>query len=92
MKVDLPSVSIGGAENRNAPNDTAALSFVENSEAARYVFVAVVIGDVIILAVVMALLCWRECAGGYNHDTISETHPIRLAWWGVLFEIHYRRR
>ena len=38
----------GGAENRNAPNDTAALSFVENSEAARYVFVVVVIGDVMI--------------------------------------------
>ena len=51
----------GGAENRNAPNDTAALSFVENSEVARYVFVMVVIGDVIILAVVMVmtLLCWR---------------------------------
>ena len=40
----------GGAENRNAPNDTAALSlsFVANSEAARYVFVVVVIGDVMI--------------------------------------------
>ena len=38
----------GGAENRNAPNDTAALSFVESSEAARYVFVVVVIGDVMI--------------------------------------------
>ena len=38
----------GGAENRNAPKNTAALSFVENSEAARYVFVVVVIGDVMI--------------------------------------------
>ena len=38
----------GGAENRNAPNDTAALSSVENSEAARYVFVVIVIGDVMI--------------------------------------------
>ena len=38
----------GGAENRNAPNDTAALSFVANSEAALYVFVVVVIGDVMI--------------------------------------------
>ena len=38
----------GGAENRNASNDTAALSFAENSEAARYVFVLVVMGDVII--------------------------------------------
>ena len=37
-------------EIRNAPNDTAALSFVENSEAARYVFVVVVvIGDVMIV-------------------------------------------
>ena len=36
----------GGAENRNAPNDTAALSFVENPEAALYVFVVVVICDV----------------------------------------------
>ena len=27
----------GGAENRNAPNGTAALSFVANSEAARYI-------------------------------------------------------
>ena len=35
-------------EIRNAPNDTAALSFVEISEAARYVFVVVVIGDVMI--------------------------------------------
>ena len=45
-----PAVSGGddGAENRNAPNDTATLSFVENSEAARYVFVVVVIGDVMI--------------------------------------------
>ena len=41
----------GGSENRNAPNDTAALGFVENSEAARYVFVVVVIGDVMSLAV-----------------------------------------
>ena len=38
----------GGTENRNAPNDTAALSFVENSEVARYVLVVVVIGDVMI--------------------------------------------
>ena len=38
----------GGAENRNAPNDTAALSFVGNPEAARYVFVVVVIGDVML--------------------------------------------
>ena len=34
----------GGAENQNVPNDTAAPSFVANSEAARYVFVVVVIG------------------------------------------------
>ena len=33
------SGGVGEAENRNAPNSTAALSFVENSEAARYVFV-----------------------------------------------------
>ena len=40
---------VGEAENRNAPNGTAALSFVENSEAARYVFVmVVVVGDVMI--------------------------------------------
>ena len=50
----------GGAENRNAPKDTAALSFVENSEAARYIFVVVVIGDVMNLAVVTTLLCWRD--------------------------------
>ena len=31
----------GGMEIRKAPNDTAALSFVANSEAARYVFVVV---------------------------------------------------
>ena len=45
-----PAVSGGGgrAENQNAPNGTAALSFVANSEAARYVFVVVVIGDVMI--------------------------------------------
>ena len=48
-----------GAENRNASNDTAALSCVENSGASRYVFVVVVVGDVMNLAVVMALLCWR---------------------------------
>ena len=43
-----PAVSggAGGAENRNAPNGTAALSFVANSEAARYVFVVVVVHDV----------------------------------------------
>ena len=42
-----PAVSggAGGAENRNAPNSTAALSFVANSEAARYVFVVVVVHD-----------------------------------------------
>ena len=33
-------------EIRKAPNDTAALSFVANSEAARYVFVVVVVHDV----------------------------------------------
>ena len=40
----------GGAENRNAPNDTAAaaLGFVEDSEAARYVFVVVVIDDAMV--------------------------------------------
>ena len=38
----------GGAENRNAPNGTAALSSVANSEAARYVFVVVVVHDVMI--------------------------------------------
>ena len=45
-----PAVSggAGGAENRNAPNGTAALSFVENSEAARYVFVVVAAADVMI--------------------------------------------
>ena len=50
-----PAVSCGGggAENRNVPNDTAApLDFVENLEAARYVFVVVVVGDVMNLAVV----------------------------------------
>ena len=35
-------------EIRKAPNDTAALSFVANSEAARYVFVVVVVHDVMI--------------------------------------------
>ena len=35
-------------EIRKAPNDTAALSFIANSEAARYVFVVVVIGGVMI--------------------------------------------
>ena len=45
-----PAVSggAGGAENRNAPNGTAALSFVANSEAARYVFVVVVVHDAMI--------------------------------------------
>ena len=45
-----PAVSggAGGAENRNAPNGTAALSFVANSEAARYVFVVVAAADVMI--------------------------------------------
>ena len=42
-----PAVSggAGGAETQNAPNGTAALSFVANSEAARYVFVVVVVHD-----------------------------------------------
>ena len=48
IRLSLVSGGGGGAENRNAPNDTAALSFVENSEAARYGFVVVVIGDVMI--------------------------------------------
>ena len=45
-----PAVSggAGGAENRNAPNGTAALSFVANSEAARYVFVVVAAADIMI--------------------------------------------
>ena len=45
-----PAVSggAGGAENRNAPNGTAALSFVANSEAARYVFVVVAAADAMI--------------------------------------------
>ena len=33
-------------EIRKAPNDTAALSFAANSEAARYVFVVVAAADV----------------------------------------------
>ena len=33
-------------EIQKAPNDTAALSFVANSEAARYVFVVVAAADV----------------------------------------------
>ena len=37
-----------GMEIRKAPNDTAALSFVANSEAARYFFVVVAAADVII--------------------------------------------
>ena len=35
----------GGTEIRKAPNDTAALGFVANSEAARYVFVVVAAAD-----------------------------------------------
>ena len=48
--VEITAVSggAGGAENRNAPNGTAALSFVANSEAARYVFVVVVVHDAMI--------------------------------------------
>ena len=43
-----PAVSggAGGMEIRKAPNGTAALSFVANSEAARYVFVVVAAADV----------------------------------------------
>ena len=51
----------GGMEIRKAPNDTATLSFVENSEAARYVFVVVVIGDVMIAGrrYYTFVLAWR---------------------------------
>ena len=35
-------------EIQKAPNDTAALGFVANSEAARYVFVVVAAADVMI--------------------------------------------
>ena len=35
-------------EIQKAPNDTAALSFVANSEAARYAFVVVVVHDAMI--------------------------------------------
>ena len=68
-----PAVSggAGGAENRNAPNDTAALSFVENSEAARYVFVVVVIGDVMILAVVTTLFFWRAQPHQDHHPILN---------------------
>jgi len=54
----------GGAENQNAPNGTAALSFVASSEAARYVFVVVVMGDVILggRRYGTFVLTWRRAA------------------------------
>ena len=64
-----PAVSggAGGAENRNAPNGTAALSFVANSEAARYVFVVVAAADVVIAGrrYDTTLLCWRADRGDW---------------------------
>ena len=56
----------GGAENRNAPNGTAALSFVANSEAARYVFVVVAVGDVMIAGRRYGtfVLAWASSPGG----------------------------
>ena len=46
-------------EIRKAPNDTAALSFVANSEAARYVFVVVAAADVMDRRPSL----WHFCAG-----------------------------
>ena len=71
----------GGAENRNAPNDTAALGFVENlitldyTEAARYVFVVVVIGDVMIGGILVlrsrSYLMMKRCCLGFSPDRPS---------------------
>ena len=47
-RISVVSGGGGGVEIRKAPNDTAALSFVANSEAARYVFVVVAAADVMI--------------------------------------------
>ena len=56
-----PAVSggAGGMEIRKAPNGTAALSFVANSEAARYVFVVVAAADVMDRGPSL----WHVCAG-----------------------------
>ena len=65
----------GGVENRKSPNDTAALGFDENLEAARYFFVVVVIGDVMITGrryrtFVLAWVWWRDAAiSRYNEKT-----------------------
>ena len=59
--------------NPSAPrsNDTAALSFVANSEAARYVFVVVVVHDVMIAGrrYAMTRLCWRGWASSPERES-----------------------
>ena len=54
-------------EIRKAPNDTAALGFVANSEAARYVFVVVAAADVMIAGRrygTFVLACFALVCGG----------------------------
>jgi len=62
-------------EIRKAPNDTAALSFVANSEAARYVFVVVVVHDVMIAGRrydTFVLACGGLAPPQHRRDAASE--------------------
>ena len=72
----------GGAENQNAPNDTASLSFVENSEAARYVFVVVVICDVMIAGrrYRTFVLAWRRGRREARRSRSSRGLVARTPW------------
>ena len=77
----------GGAENRNTPNDTAALSFVENPEAARYVFVVVVIGDSVMVAgrrYRTFVLAWLAMALAFRHAFRALRGAAARAGWRCL--------
>ena len=73
-------------EIQKAPNDTAALSFVANSEAARYVFVVVVVHDAMIAGrrydtFVLAWVAWGVgiTTGWGETEVFMEVSSRRLA-------------
>ena len=76
-------------EIRKAPNDTAALSFVANSEAARYVFVVVAAADVMIAGrrYDTFVLAWLPRALLYVHieGRVAPNSPsVPTGWRTVL--------
>ena len=78
-------------EIQKAPNDTAALSFVANSEAARYVFVVVAAADVMITGRrygTFVLACW-PCRG--HREPLLARKRVKLENSGNIRGTEYQK-